>query len=75
MPDSHPRDQAARRGTQSPYDTHTLRERARQWRIEAAKVTNHAMREFCLDEADKCEHRVRRSLYTPIVREYSVLCP
>jgi hypothetical protein len=53
----------------SPYDLIVLRERAALWRAEAAAATLEAMRIFCLAEADQCERRVEKSLYTPVLRE------
>jgi len=56
--------------TSSPYDTVALKERADQWRVEAAKVTTEAMRVFCLNEAERCERRLQRSLSTPVIRDW-----
>jgi hypothetical protein len=55
--------------TNSPYDLTVLQERAQLWRAEAAAATLEAMRIFCLAEADRCEHRVHLSLWTPVIRE------
>jgi hypothetical protein len=55
--------------SRSPYDLVVLRERADQWRAEAAAATLESMRAFCLTEADHCERRVQLSLSTPIIRE------
>jgi hypothetical protein len=54
---------------QSLYDLVVLRERAEQWRAEAAAATHEPMRRFCLTEADQCERRVQMSLSTPVFRE------
>jgi hypothetical protein len=53
----------------SPYDLVVLRERADQWRAEAAAATLEPMRTYCLTQADYCEHRVQMSLSTPVIRE------
>jgi hypothetical protein len=50
----------------SEYDTRALLVRAEQWRAEAASVTLEAMRAFCLDEAERHEQRLQRSLSTPV---------
>jgi hypothetical protein len=55
-------------GIRSPYDTEALRDRVRQWRAEATRVTMEAMQAFCLDEADRCERRLNHSLSTPVIR-------
>ncbi len=39
-----------------------------QWRSEAAAVTTDDMRAFCLDEAARCEGRLRRSFLTPFFK-------
>ena len=55
--------------SRSPYDLSVLRERAALWRAEAAVARFEAVRVFCLSEADRCEHRVQKSLWTPVLRE------
>jgi hypothetical protein len=57
------------------YDPDSLTRRAALWRIEAEAATLRAMRLFCLSEADKCEQRAERSLYTPVLSEpQSIQC-
>jgi hypothetical protein len=55
--------------SRSPYDLVVLRERADQWRAEAAAATLESMRAFCLTEAHHCERRVQMSLSTPVIQE------
>jgi hypothetical protein len=50
----------------SQYDPKALQERARLWRAEAAVATLDAVRNFCLEEAAKCERLVHQSLSTPV---------
>lgn len=51
----------------SPYDPITLEEGARLWRTEAEAASLPALRAFCLEEAERCERRIRDSLATPIL--------
>jgi hypothetical protein len=54
---------------ESPYDPNALAARALAWRAEADASPVPAIREYCLHEAEKCELRVRRSIYTPAILE------
>jgi hypothetical protein len=53
------------------YDPDSLTRRAALWRLEAEAATLRAMRLFCLAEAEKCEQRAEKSLYTPIIVDAS----
>jgi hypothetical protein len=46
-----------------------LKQRAEEWRVEAARVTSDEMRAFCQRQAEQCERRLRDSFDTPIIRE------
>ena len=59
----------ASKASSSGYDTLALKERAGLWRGEAGRTHVAAMRAFCLDAAEKCEQRIHRSLFTPIICE------
>jgi hypothetical protein len=61
-------DHLARNAISSPYDTRALKERADQWRVEAAMAASEATRAFCLHEAERCERRLQQSLFTPVIR-------
>ena len=51
----------------SEFDTDALSQRAFLWRIEAVRAPAGPMRNYCLNEAKKCERRLRRSFETPII--------
>jgi hypothetical protein len=46
-----------------------LWERAHLWRAEADAASLDAMRQLCLTEAARCEHRVALSFSTPLFRD------
>jgi len=51
------------------YDPDALKERAQQWRDEAALATSGGMRTLCLSEANKYDLRLQKSLSTPVFRD------
>jgi DNA-binding IclR family transcriptional regulator len=51
------------------FDLDVLRNRAEQWRCEAALVTLEGERAFCLAQAEECEQRVRQSLTVSALRD------
>jgi hypothetical protein len=53
----------------SEFDTLALKQRAEQWRVEAARVTSDDMRAFCQRQAEQCERRLQGSFDTPVIRE------
>jgi hypothetical protein len=50
------------------YDTRALKKYAEGRRMEAMAATSEERRTFCLEEAEMCERRLRRSLFTPVIR-------
>jgi hypothetical protein len=53
----------------SEFDTLALKQRAEQWRVEAARVASGDMRAFCQRQAEQYERRLRDSFDTPVFRE------
>jgi hypothetical protein len=53
--------------SQNLYELGRIVERARAWRREGDVAPLMDMREFCLEEARRCEEIVRRSMETPLL--------
>jgi hypothetical protein len=54
---------------QSLYDPARILARAQEWRAEAEAATIPEMRDFCLQQALRCESLVNRSLDTAVLNE------
>jgi hypothetical protein len=52
----------------SEFDTLALKQRAEEWRVEAARATSDDMRAFCERQAEQCERRLQGSFDTPVIR-------
>jgi hypothetical protein len=54
--------------SRSLYDTQALKEYADRRRMEATAAISEERRAFYLEEAEKCERRLRQSLSTPVIQ-------